>query len=67
MKKQPVLTSAVGAYYYLKVIIAMYFKTSGSVEKLPVERSNTLVIVLTSIVTIVIGLAPGTIAEMFKF
>lgn len=62
-----IITSAVGAYYYLKVIIAMYFKPADSSEKVPVEKSNTIVIVLASVVTIVVGLAPGLIAEMFKF
>jgi NADH-quinone oxidoreductase subunit N len=62
-----ILTSAVGAYYYLKVIIAMYFKSGDSSEAVPVERSNTFVIVFTSVITIIIGIAPGFIAEMFKF
>jgi len=62
-----ILTSAVGAYYYLKVIIAMYFKSSDSSESVPVERSNTFVIMLTTVITIVIGVVPGFIAEMFKF
>lgn len=61
-----VITSAVGAYYYLKVIIAMYFKTQEvETEKIQVEKSQTLVIVLTTIVTLVIGIAPGLVAEMF--
>ena len=62
-----ILTSAVGAYYYLKVVIAMYFGKSDSTEVLVVEKSNTLVITLTTICTVAIGLFPGFIAEMFKF
>ena len=62
-----VITSCVGAYYYLKVIIAMYFKTSDNEQSIPVETSNNLVILLTSLITLVIGLAPGLIAEMFRF
>jgi NADH-quinone oxidoreductase subunit N len=62
-----ILTSAVGAYYYLKVIIAMYFKSGDETDAVPIERSNTLVIMLTTVITIVIGVAPGFIAEMFKF
>lgn len=62
-----VITSAVGAYYYLKVIIAMYFKTQEvETEKIQVEKSQTLVIVLTTIATLVIGIVPGLVAEMFK-
>ena len=62
-----ILTSAVGAYYYLKVIIAMYFGKSDTTEAVPVEKSNTLVIVITTVCTIAIGLVPGFIIEMFKF
>lgn len=62
-----VLTSAVGAYYYLKVIIAMYFKPEHEQTPVKVERSNTLVIAAASVITIILGLVPGFIAEMFKF
>ncbi len=62
-----VITSAVGAYYYLKVIIAMYFRKPDTEAKHPVEGSNTFIIVLASVLTIVIGVVPGFIAEMFRF
>jgi NADH-quinone oxidoreductase subunit N len=62
-----VLTSAIGAYYYLKVVVAMYFKEQSDKEPVAIERSNTLVIAVTSIVTIIIGIVPGFVAEIFKF
>lgn len=62
-----VITSAVGAYYYLKIIIAMYFKEQEEKEAVVMEGSNKFVIVLTTVVTLFIGIAPGMIAEMFKF
>jgi NADH-quinone oxidoreductase subunit N len=62
-----VLTSAVGAYYYLKVIIAMYFKPQQSTEPVIVERSQVMVITLTSAIVIAIGVVPGIVAEMFRF
>jgi NADH-quinone oxidoreductase subunit N len=62
-----ILTSAVGVYYYLKVIIAMYFKAAHTEEPVPVHRSNTLVIVLTTVLTLIIGIVPGLVAEMFRF
>jgi NADH-quinone oxidoreductase subunit N len=62
-----VITSAVGAYYYLKVVIAMYFKKQEIEEPVLLEKSNVLVITLTSAITIAIGIAPGIVAEMFKF
>ncbi|MCE3229520.1 MAG: proton-translocating NADH-quinone oxidoreductase, chain [Bacteroidetes bacterium] len=62
-----VLTSAVGAYYYLKVIIAMYFKPQQNTEPVIVERSQVMVITLTSAIVIAIGVVPGIVAEMFRF
>jgi NADH-quinone oxidoreductase subunit N len=62
-----VITSAIGAYYYLKVVIAMYFKPAATTEAYPVERSNTFVIAATAIITILLGVVPGVIAEMFSF
>lgn len=62
-----VITSAVGVYYYLKVVIAMYFKKQEVEAPLFVERSNILVITLTSAIVIALGIVPGIIADMFKF
>lgn len=62
-----ILTSAVGVYYYFKVIIAMYFKTSSETEGVPVELSQKMVIILTSVLTLALGIVPGYVAEMFKF
>jgi NADH-quinone oxidoreductase subunit N len=62
-----VLTSLVGVYYYLRVIIAMYFKKEENQESIIVEKSNMLVISLTTLATIVIGVAPSIISEMFSF
>lgn len=63
-----VLTSAVGAYYYLKVVIAMFFKQDNHhQETMNVEVSNKLVITVTAVITLLLGLAPAFISEMFKF
>lgn len=62
-----VITSAVGAYYYLKIIIAMYFKEREDETAVAVENSNRFVIIITTVLTLVIGLAPGLVAEMFAF
>jgi NADH-quinone oxidoreductase subunit N len=62
-----VITSAIGAYYYLKVIIAMYFSTASSKEEMQVEGSHKLVIAVSVILTLALGLVPGLVAEVFKF
>jgi NADH-quinone oxidoreductase subunit N len=61
------LTSAVGVYYYFKVIIAMYFKPTTETEEVPVELSQKTVIILTTIITLALGIVPGFVAEMFSF
>jgi NADH-quinone oxidoreductase subunit N len=62
-----ILTSAVGVYYYFKVIIAMYFKSSAQTEPVPFELSGKLVVILTSLITLALGAVPGFVAEMFSF
>jgi NADH-quinone oxidoreductase subunit N len=62
-----ILTSAVGVFYYLKVVIAMYFNKPETTESVQIERSNSFVIILTTILTIVLGTLPGLVAEMFEF
>lgn len=61
-----ILTSAVGAYYYFKVIIAMYFKPAETETEVPVETSHTVLLVLTSIFTIALGIMPKFVIEIFS-
>ncbi|HEY1041038.1 MAG TPA: NADH-quinone oxidoreductase subunit N, partial [Bacteroidia bacterium] len=46
-----VLTSAVGVYYYFKVIIAMYFKAPEKTEAVAIEMPVMLVMVITTLLT----------------
>lgn len=62
-----ILTSAIGVYYYFKVIIAMYFKPAAENEEVQVELSQKMVIILTTIITLALGVVPGFVAEMFSF
>ena len=62
-----ILTSGVGAYYYLKVVIAMYFKDQESTEPIHISMPIKFTILFASIITLIIGLAPSFIADMFKF
>ncbi len=60
-----ILTSAVGVYYYFKVIIAMYFKVNYSDEKINIETSHILLLVLTTLFTIALGVVPNYVIEIF--
>ena len=59
-----VLTSCVGAYYYFKVIIAMYFKKSHSEEPVAFEMSHAMLLAITTAITILLGLMPDFIVGM---
>lgn len=60
-----ILTSAVGVYYYFKVIIAMYFKKPDTVTPLEVEGSHKVLLVLTTLFTVALGLVPNYVIEIF--
>jgi NADH-quinone oxidoreductase subunit N len=55
-----VLTSAVGAYYYLRVVVYMYMRPSPEAGALP-ERSmaTELALVLSTAAVVVLGVLPG--------
>jgi len=61
-----ILTSAVGVYYYFKVIIAMYFKQEESHEEVIMETSHVLLLALTSLFTIALGIVPNYVIEIFS-
>jgi len=61
-----ILTSAVGVYYYFRVIIAMYFKQEESTEEVPMESSHVLLLALTTLFTIALGLVPNYVIEIFN-
>jgi NADH-quinone oxidoreductase subunit N len=64
-----VLNSAVSCYYYLKVLVAMYFKegtpaTTISGGGVLLTTSNTLVLSILALLTILLGAFPGVIYHM---
>ncbi len=61
-----ILTSAVGVYYYFKVIIAMYFKQEEMHEEVKMETSHVLLLVLTTLFTIALGIVPNYIIGIFS-
>jgi len=61
-----ILTSAVGVYYYFKVIIAMYFKEEDGEQEVTMETSHVLLLVLTTIFTLALGIVPKYVIEIFS-
>ncbi|MDB5242688.1 MAG: proton-translocating NADH-quinone oxidoreductase subunit [Spirosoma sp.] len=59
-----VLMSAIGIYYYFRVIIAMYFR-DGVTEPIRVAPFYRYVLLAATIVTIGLGIAPGLLQGLF--
>lgn len=60
-----IITSAVGVYYYFRVIIAMYFKKDDAQEDVIMETSHVLLLAITALFTIALGLVPNYVIEIF--
>jgi NADH-quinone oxidoreductase subunit N len=63
-----VLMSAVGIYYYFRVVIAMYMRGSEEPtlsEKIVVPTSFQVVLVISTLLTILLGLDPDLIIRYF--
>lgn len=59
-----VLTSAVSAFYYLRVIVMMYFRERDG-EHLPLPRIPVMVALgITAVLVLVVGLLPSTILQL---
>ena len=59
-----VLMSAIGIYYYFRVIIAMYFR-DGAIEPIRVAPFYRYVLLAATILTIGLGVAPGLLQGLF--
>jgi len=59
-----VLNSAVGAYYYLRIIVMMYMREPrGEVPVAPVPASATLAIAVCVLATLYLGVLPGRVLD----
>jgi NADH-quinone oxidoreductase subunit N len=54
-----VLTSVVGAYYYLRVIWYMYFEKGDDLAVLQASTDTRLVLSLNAVAVLALGIAPG--------
>jgi NADH-quinone oxidoreductase subunit N len=58
-----IIMSAVGIYYYFRVVIAMYMKEPAG-EPVPVNGMAALALVLMALLTIVLGIFPGLLSNV---
>lgn len=59
-----VALAAVGIYYYFKVIIAMYLQPAGENTKVPVSGFITVVLIICTVLTLLLGIAPGLVSNI---
>jgi NADH-quinone oxidoreductase subunit N len=55
------LMAAVSAYYYFRVIIAMYFKQGNPELNSEVTGSDKLLLIVTGIIVLILGIAPQVV------
>lgn len=58
-----VLNAAIAVYYYLKVVVAMYFRT-GEGKSIGVNSNYVLLFIVTTVLTILIGIYPNCFMEL---
>jgi NADH-quinone oxidoreductase subunit N len=59
-----VVLAAIGIYYYIKVVIAMYMQPAGENTKVPVSGFATLVLIICAVLTVLLGLVPGLVSNI---
>ncbi len=59
-----IVASLIGIYYYFKLIIAMYFKPAQSPQAIEVSNTHQLILVVTFILMLVLGIAPGWFIQL---
>ena len=58
-----VIAALIGVYYYFRIIVAMYFKESDT-EKLELSPLFTCVILITTFITLLLGISPGLLMDI---
>jgi len=59
-----IISSVISVYFYLRVVVVMYFKSSDVEDKPVINFSELLGVVLSVILVIVLGLAPGSLIDL---
>jgi len=59
-----ILSSVISVYFYLRLVVIMYFKSSESEEKISYTASEIIAVVVAVIFVIILGLAPGSFIDL---
>src|SRR3990170_4711412 len=59
-----VFSSAISAYFYLRIVVLMYFKESTSEISLADSKTSLFAVTVASILVILLGIFPGSILQL---
>ena len=59
-----VLSSAISVYFYLRIVVLMYFKTSENDFAIESSNSSIFAIIFSVLVIILLGIFPGTFIDL---
>ncbi len=59
-----VISSAISVYFYLRIVVLMYFKSSESEIVIEDSRNSMLAIIFSVLVIILLGVFPGTFLDL---
>lgn len=59
-----VVSSVISVYFYLRIVVLMYFKEPESEISLANSNSGLLAVIISVLLVVVLGLAPGSIIDL---
>jgi len=59
-----VLSSAISVYFYLRIVVLMYFKSSENELVVEPSRTSLIAIIISALIVIILGIFPGTFLEI---
>jgi NADH-quinone oxidoreductase subunit N len=62
-----VLSSVISVYFYLRIVVLMYFKDAETDLKIDVSKTGLAAVIISVLLVIIIGIAPGTIIDLIAF
>lgn len=59
-----VISSAISVYFYLRIIVLMYFKSSESDLQFENSRGSSIAVILSVLIVILLGIFPGSFLDL---
>lgn len=59
-----IISSVISVYFYIRIVVIMYFKSSELEEKISYSNSEILAVVISVALIIILGLVPGSLIDL---